>query len=274
MATGAIAYDLLAPRYPDVIAGVVALMAQHPDHARFDTALAGLTGAARDRMMFELIARWPDEIRKTRYNRTHWHHQLSVVSGWTGFPLRLGAADHAFFHNLRIVRNERAAPGARAVALCWLVHVLGDMHQPLHAGHRMDWRFPLTDRAGTLGWVRSSPDAAPVRLHRFWDQAGDRPEEEQAGAASIAASGERMLALSPVEAQDPKSAYRHTVEESEQLAAEISYQGVALSASQHAARAPLLPLSYVANARAVADGRIGRAGARIADMLSYLLGTP
>jgi len=135
MATGAIAYDLLAQRDPAAIAAVERLIDSHPDRARFDSALAGLEGPARTRRMFELIARWPDDIRGTGYTHPGWHHELRVVAGSRLFRgIRLGQADHGFRTALHLLSNPHADPGRRAVALCWLFHIVGDMHQPLHAG--------------------------------------------------------------------------------------------------------------------------------------------
>ena len=271
MATGAIAYDLLAHRDPAAVQAVAALMAAHPDRARFDAKLGTLSGAARARTLFELIARWPDDIRKTPYNHTHWHHQLRVVVGWTALRgIRLGEADHAFARNLEILRNAKVEPGQRAIALCWLVHIFGDMHQPLHAGHLMNDRFPLTDRAGTIGWVKRAPDAAPEPLHHFWDEAADRPGGEAAGADAIAMVAEATLAARPVPPQQPETAYHAAVDESERLAATIVYQGAALDESHRPADAPILSRDYVATAGAVADERLGQAGARLADMLAAL----
>jgi hypothetical protein len=275
MATGALAYDLLARKNPDVIMAITALIAQHPDRPRFDATLRELTGAARERTLFELIARWPDDIRNTAYNHTHWHHQLRVVAGWKIFrPARLGAADHAFFRTLHILRDQKARSAERAVALCWLIHIFGDMHQPLHAGHRMDARYPLTDRAGTLGWVRRSRDAAPETFHQFWDQAADRPGAEAAGAdalAQIAAAAIPATEAGPAFA--PEVTYRAAVRESEMLAAQVAYQGAGLTESPQRDTAPVLPPDYVAAAGTLAEQRIGLAGRRLADILAMLFAT-
>lgn len=61
MVTGAIADDDLAKTNPGLIAKIEAIMADHPDKARFDRALAGFSGKARTRRLFELMARWPDD---------------------------------------------------------------------------------------------------------------------------------------------------------------------------------------------------------------------
>ncbi len=271
MATGLVAYDLLAARDPGAVAAIDALMTHHPDRARFDAALEGLEGAARERRLFALIARWPDDIRATAYNHTHWHHQLRVVVGWTAFRgPRLGEADHAVLHSMRLLRDARADPGRRAVALCWLIHVVGDMHQPLHAGHLMNGRFPFTDLAGTLGWVRRPPDAAPEKLHHFWDTAADRPGDELDGAESLALTIERDLPPDSAGTDDFEADYRTWVGESEQLAATIAYRGAALAESRRPGTAPVLSPDYVADARAVSERRLGQAGRRLADLLAAL----
>lgn len=270
MATGAIAFDLLHERDPAAIARVEQLMENHPDRARFDSALQGLEGPARTRRLFELIARWPDDIRGTDYSHVHWHHQLRVVAGSRLFRgLRLGKADHGFRTALRILRDSHADAGRRAVALCWLFHIAGDMHQPLHAGHLMNGRFPLTDLAGTIGWVRASPDAEPKTLHQFWDMAADRPGDDLAGADSIARAVEPGLEpMAPDE--DVIAAYRGWVGESEDLAAGVAYRGTALDESRVPERAPILPPDYVAAARETAEHRLGQAGARLAGVIQRL----
>ena len=269
MATGLIAYDRLSARDPAAIVEIEALILHHPDHDRFEVALSGLEGEARSRHLFALIARWPDDIRGTQYDHPHWHHQLRVVAGWTIFrDLRLGEADHAVLHAIKLLRDPKVDPSRRAIALCWLMHVVGDMHQPLHAGHRMDGHFPLTDRAGVLGWVRRAPDAAPESLHHFWDTAADSPGDDWAGAEALARIG---LAgpVPPVAPDDFKASYRSWVVESEQLAANPAYADPTLEGTS-APHAALLPAGYVADARVIAERRIGEAGARLAELLGRL----
>lgn len=271
MATGLIAYDRLIRRDPFAIAAIEALIVQHPDHARFDSALAGLEGSERERRLFALIARWPDDVRATPYNHTHWHHQLRAVVGWTLFRgPRFGSADRAFRRNLAIVRDARAGPGERAIALCWLFHIVGDMHQPLHAGQRQDGHFPLSDFAGTKGWVRRSADAAPESFHHFWDTAADLVGDEFAGADAIAAAAEADPQPIPPASGDWLADYRSWVKESERAAADRAYPGALAAEAGSPEKAGLLLPDYVANARVLGDRRIGQAGERLADLLAAL----
>jgi hypothetical protein len=267
MATGAITYDLLSRDAPGVVAEIERLMRDHPDRARFDSALQGLDGPARTRRLFELIARWPDDIRGTHYSHVPWHHELRVVSGWHLLRgIRLGGADHGFLTSLALVRDGRADPGPRAIALCWLFHIAADMHQPLHAGHRMDARFPLTDRAGTIGWVRRGAGAAAEPFHHFWDTAADWPGDDLAGADSIVRAVES--GLRPIRpAADVAQSYRIWVRESEEIAADVAYRDEALAESRRADAAPLLSPGYISIARAESERRLAQAGARIAGLL-------
>ena len=271
MATGLIAYDRLAARDPSAIAAIDALLAQHPDHARFESALTGLEGEERERHLFALIARWPDDIRATKWNHTHWHHQLRVVVGWKAFHgLRPGEADHAFRHNLRILRDEKASGADRAIALCWIFHIVGDMHQPLHAGHRQDDHFPLSDFAGSKGWVRKSADSAPETFHYFWDMAADRADDDFAGAASIAAAVSHDPPETEPAPADFVAAYYGWVKESEQLAADSAYPAAMEAEARRPEKAGILSAGYILQARSIAEKRIGQAGERLADLLAAL----
>lgn len=61
----------------------------------------------------------------------------------------------------------------RAVRLCWLLHLLGDMHQPLHTAALVDEvRFPASnhgDQGGNLLAVQTAPGRKPIKLHVYWD---------------------------------------------------------------------------------------------------------
>src|SRR5262249_27267356 len=68
-------------------------------------------------------------------------------------------------------------PKERAVALCWVMHLVGDAHQPLHTvslyteQHQLkDHGRLVGDRGGTWFFVRKSPSAKKAYgLHHLWD---------------------------------------------------------------------------------------------------------
>ncbi|MDX2182890.1 MAG: S1/P1 nuclease [Gemmatimonadaceae bacterium] len=284
MASGALAYDALRRHDPAAIAVIVRLMAAHPDSARFTKALAGLSGEARERRLFELMARWPDDIRGTPYDRPDWHYALRVVAPiGSVLSFRVGKAIDQFNAQLAIARDPAAPAGRRALALCWVLHITGDMHQPLHAGHWWSWRFIKSDRAGTIAFVRAYPTDAPVQLHQFWDNAPNRLPEgrfdaEATNAAQITARLQvawpeaRLTPATPdaLRGSAANTAFVAWVEESTRLAREVAYTGSALEASADSATAPAMSGEYSRKMFPLADQRLAEASWRIALLLRTL----
>lgn len=264
MATGGIAYDALRVTDPSAITTIGAIMRSHPDWSAFQSKLAGLDGTAHDRRLFELMARWPDDMRETPQDRPEWHYALTVVSGWRAImPFAFGNAVSAYDANLALLRNPSTAAAERAVALCWIMHIVGDLHQPLHTGHAMSGRFPLTDRGGTKAWVKTALDATPMTLHDFWDRAADRPGEDAEGAAAIAQSGAQSP---PV---DTGKELRRWMKESRVVARDRVYNGATFTSTGE--DAPIVDGAYIAAARTLAEARIANAGHRIASTLQDIL---
>lgn len=60
-----------------------------------------------------------------------------------------------------------------AVRFCWLFHLVGDLHQPMHAVALVDEKlFPEGDhgdQGGNLLAIRRSESDKPMRLHACWD---------------------------------------------------------------------------------------------------------
>lgn len=273
MAVGDIAYDTLSARDPKAVAAIVAIMRDHPDHARFEKRLAGLTGKARERRLFALMAVWPDDTRGSPHDHPDWHYALKLASP-TRFvlPFTVGKAETAFREQLAIARDVKAPRAQRAIALCWLMHIVGDQHQPLHAGHWLSWDYPKSDRAGSIAFVRREKGAAPVDMHELWDSAPNRvAASNEAGAEAIAATVEKLHprpagGLGP----DPSAALRGWESESWVLAKDVAYQDGALARAPDKAKAPVLPAGYMAEMRSVADARVAAAGYRLADVLTLV----
>jgi len=72
----------------------------------------------------------------------------------------------ALDYSLAKLRDHTALMSERAIALCWVMHLLGDIHQPLHAGSLFSPRvFPEGDRGGNAILTEDG------NLHARWDQA-------------------------------------------------------------------------------------------------------
>ncbi len=283
-ATGAIAYDDLMRTDPAIVRRIVAIEQSHPDRKRFEARLGNLTGAARDRMLFELMARWPDDAREGPYDHPNWHYFLSAIDD-PAHPAKLppamlalksGEAAEAFALARRTVADAYSGDAERAVMLCWIFHLVGDIQQPLHAGHLVSARFPLSDRGGTIDYVR--PDAAgkPVYLHQYWDdRLGPDADDDPAVAATVTRLEARVPRsavpnLNP--ARTDEAAFRSWAAESYDLAVKEVYRGGAVSGVATAAvDAPVLPADYDAKSHALAERRVATGGYRIADVMRAVL---
>jgi hypothetical protein len=74
----------------------------------------------------------------------------------------------AMAENERVVKNESDLE-RKAIALAWLFHLVGDIHQPLHTAQLFTVDYPKGDRGGNEICVRVTQAGQPMDLHRFWD---------------------------------------------------------------------------------------------------------
>jgi len=252
---------------------ILRIAAALPRQERLTAAVAGLTGAARDRTTFAYLARWPDDIRGSALDRPAQHYRMRIVSNLGDMlPLRNGDAASAYASSLATLRNRAAPARDRAVALAWLFHIVGDMHQPLHAGTWLSWQYPKTDRIGSIAYVRTSRGSAAVSLHEFWDDAADRPGSDLTGADALAAALARRFPRDrlPELARRPAD-FDVWTDESALLARRVAYQNGDLITGVTPRAAPILAPRYVETARSVSERRLAVAGQRLADILEATL---
>jgi len=103
-----------------------------------------------------------------------WHYVNRPIGEFAGAPGE-GAADSGpLDKQLAALSKSVAAPGTpppeRAYALPWLIHLVGDAHQPLHTTSRFDTQS-RPDRPGDRLNVRNpfNPGKPNSTLHAFWD---------------------------------------------------------------------------------------------------------
>jgi hypothetical protein len=282
MVTGAIAYDDLARTDPGLIAKIEAIMANHPDKARFDRALAGFSGEKRARRLFELMARWPDDARKGPYDHPGWHYWLRLVPSQADpakvppamLAMSTGEAAEAYRLNLATVRDAYAPAADRAVSLCWLFHLAGDIQQPLHGGHLISGRFPLSDRAGESAFVRPAEGGAAINLHAYWDTAVGGDEDSDADVEAVRVRLDQAWprsALGELTGKADAEAFRSWADESFGLARSVVYKGGTYQGAATAAAALPVPPGYAASLHTIGERRVALGGHRIADAVRAAL---
>lgn len=273
MVTAVIAYDELKARDPKALAQILEILGHHPDPGPFEVAAGRATGEERQRRLFLELARWPDDVRGGPHDHPTWHYAQRPLIDPQAPPSarpadRLeGDALEALALSMRVAANPKAPPADRAVALCWVLHVLGDIHQPLHAAQQFSARFPEGDRGGGLQHVIDPQTGLPISLHWFWDDSVNRLGEAEAATERARDLEARLprkvfpeLALPATPAEIQAESYA--------LAAPRAYAGITPGAST--GQATPLPPPSVAAATEVAERRVTLAGYRLADMLSGL----
>lgn len=285
MVTAAIAYDEIQRRRPDLLPTIAALLDAHPDRAPFQVAIDRSAGAERARRMFLECARWPDDTRQTVYDHPTWHASLKPVVAADVPPevrarlvarhgVPTGDANEAFALNYHLLSDPRASTAEKATALCWVLHIVGDVHQPLHTAERFSATWPAGDGGGSLPYVLDPLTHQPISLHWLWDDSVhrsgvaadvDRRAREIETAHPRASLPELRAPTTP----DAFDAWAH--QESYGLAQSLAY-GAEPPTSTDPKTAPTVPESYWSAVRAAAEVRVALAGYRIADLLVATLG--
>lgn len=129
------------------------------------------------------VASWADALRHQdppRFRATSRWHYINARGGGCGFDEVRDCADghcivSAINAQRRILADRGQSHAARRDALKFLVHLVGDVHQPLHAGSREDsggngFQVSLrreSARAGSPGGARAAVEG--TNLHTVWD---------------------------------------------------------------------------------------------------------
>jgi len=130
-----------------------------------NAALKAVKDLAGDEELWK-ASTWPDEIRSDpKRSATSFWHYVSIPTGKTYLDQKRnkdGDVIEALYRFEDVLRNEKASKEERLEALRFIVHFLGDLHQPLHVGL-------AEDRGGNSIRVKWFKDE--TNLHQVWDEA-------------------------------------------------------------------------------------------------------
>ena len=253
---------------PELKAQAFDVLKSHPDFAKWTNAYHPNATFDLAAYVFMRSSTWPDEIRRkgNKYDHPNWH--------FIDYPLRPPA--FAFEPDARpadnvlsgIVECEKtlsdtnADPELRAAYLSYIIHLVGDLHQPLHCESLFTDVYPNGDKGGNDFFVM--PNQTGVRLHGIWDSLL---------GSSVNPRTQWNYAIE-LEAKFPKATLsvltNHTTPrewslESRELAIENGYLHGVLKGGTNQATAPSLPADYTKSAKAVAERQGALAGYRLAD---------
>ena len=265
-AVAALAYAQLTPAAKKAVDGI---LAADPRHRTLAQASA-----------------WPDQIRRDdtfpQADKHPARHYVDIPyrDGQTVVPPTdaLFADPETATAAIKLYAADLASPAAtdpqrRADDLSWLIHVVGDIHQPLHATTRVtnDHPLPAGDKGGNdylIDAADRKPDGTPghaSNLHAYWDAAPDlSPTSTTSDALAAELSASHPAALYPgILGSRPADADQWALES-------YAYEPFVYSASEGKDVTP----QYAATAYAIASDRLARAGYRLAAVLNGLFGDP
>ena len=117
-------------------------------------ALATRLLGSTDEKTFVDACVWADSVRNDRPESYNYHF-INIPAGARGMDIDLCAAPKrcapwAIVHFGHVLGDAKADHTARVEALKWVLHFVGDLHQPLHATNLFSSRWPQGDRGGLL----------------------------------------------------------------------------------------------------------------------------
>ena len=214
----------------------------------------------------ESIATWADVVRHPRPETKRWHYVDILPEHTNADPARdckrtpfgdciINAlngerailSDPARLEVFRLVlENPQESRQARAEALKFLVHFIGDLHQPLHCADHHD--------QGGNG-LKVTFFGASSNLHKVWDS-------DIIAKAGLNQTTNRVFALSGTDTSTMTQAdsFVDWALEAHQLALEHAYRNIPANKR--------LGQPYFSANRPVVDGQLSKAGLRLASILN------
>jgi hypothetical protein len=254
---GAIADRLLTPQAHAVVAQLL--------NADLDK-YGNLSG----RTTLEAISVWPDELYGTPAARATWHYDDVPICG-TAPKARYcpdGQCNTGQLQRLiGVLGDPRAAPRDRNEALKWIVHLVGDIHQPMHAADN-------DDRGGNrvqiaLWGVRTR---GRENLHRAWDSdlvklaLHARNRQQPPGDIDALAVEARGLVNDAGQGTPDQWAF-----ESNNLARNVAYHYPGFVCNSVPQNIVVLDSAYQADAEEIVRERLLLAGGRLGSLLNRVL---
>jgi hypothetical protein len=224
------------------------------------------------------IAVWMDDFRGDSLNESYapWHY-INFRPLFDGVPEASDAGPEPENVLARInwaVNTLRLGTGiARkdAETLGFLYHLVGDVHQPLHAATRFSAAQPQGDSGGNGFRVQMPAETRVTNLHSFWDAAGGsfsfaapkRPLDQTAKDRILGLANEVTSAYPEDATPESKDLDPHTwVVESNTLARQIAYAKIKEGEQPTPA--------YIDEVQKLSKKRIAIAGYRLAGVLNAL----
>lgn len=279
MLTGAIAYYELKAKDPTALEKVINLLKKNPYYQaewlpRIQT-LGDSDPDHHDLYLFMYAARWPDDIRGIPSLHCDPCHYINYPFKPANQPASLQVNPPANTNILTrykkvttTLQSSSASQVAKSRALCWVFHLIGDVHQPLHTSTLFTVVFPIGDRGGTRFYIAEAENEQTKHLHSFWD--GLVMSSQQ--FSSVRNRARNLLNKDELKRQNfselSETRFDWWAKESLALAKKDGYLMGQLEGSPDELDGAVLPEDYKSRSEPIAVKRAMLAGYRLADLLS------
>jgi hypothetical protein len=182
--TGYVAWQRMTPQTRAAVIKILRSAPEDSNIAAFYPVYGIEPEELRKMEFFMLMHTWADMIRERsfpvryqKYHRSNWHYYDTFWSEANGKVVILtgfeegGEAVPRMAEAEKTMRDPNAKDADKAVALAWMLHLVGDIHQPLHNSARVTPTEPKGDQGGNLFFLtpEGTPPANRLNLHTYWD---------------------------------------------------------------------------------------------------------
>lgn len=228
-------------------------------------------GNLSGRTTLESISVWADEVSGTSAAHPKWHYDDIPVCGSapkSSYCPEGECNSEQLKRLIGVLGDARAPHRERNEALKWIVHLIGDIHQPLHAADNADHGGNKV--AVVLEGVHTR---GRENLHRAWD--GDfvslalhsrNRQQPPPDIDQLALEAKRLVGEAGQGTPDSWAS------ESNNLARNVVYQYRGFACGSIPTEIVVLDRDYQAEALPVVRDRLLYAGGRLANLLNHLFG--
>ncbi len=244
-----------------------------------DTELSGLARANIEQILgpgesLDEAATWPDDMRANpspfwQKAASPWHYVTVNGITYDHAPPE-GDALQALDRFSKTLKDPNASRADKQLALRFIVHLVGDLHQPFHAGKCCD---------KGANDVKVTWFGKPTNLHAVWDSA--IVDEEQLSFTELAAKLERHISNRDVIDWwdvNPRDWVSESAEVRDSLyptAADMPKPAKAAKVKK--SKGPVVPdlsFSYIYRSTPLMERRLSQGGVRLAAYLNALFAEP
>jgi S1/P1 Nuclease len=217
---------------------------------------------------------WADDIKEFNIDYLDPAHYIDMPYNPEGILSTPGSTENvlgALSQNLKTLSTETldTAPLETSLSIRFLIHILGDMHQPLHCTNMWNSDFPQGDEGGNLFTIEF--DSQIKELHAFWDSAAGKLENDYPRPLSSADWNDLLQLATEIMAEWPKvSLINQLLDKSPADWCLESYNDAVNFAYNGAVLNEQLSEDYVNRAWGVVKKRLALGGYRLSSLIQEL----